>query len=150
QTVDEDTRRLQAPLGGPGQRLAAGADPLRLRRAEAAHVRDDGGRNAEARQPYAPLRRRGRTGQPLEDHRLQLQDRQEEVDGAGTPAPSASSASACSTSTGSCVAQTIAAPVERASSAKSAPTARAFASSSRAVGSSASSRTGRAARARAM
>src|SRR5260370_12469438 len=63
--------------------------------------------------------------------------------------PSGTSTRACSISTGSCVAQTIAVPVVAASSAKSAPTARALASSRRAVGSSASRSSGRVASARA-
>src|SRR5581483_3724717 len=63
---------------------------------------------------------------------------------------SGNSTCACSMSTGSWVAHTTAVPVEAASSAKSAPTARAFASSRRAVGSSASRSDGRAASARAI
>src|SRR6266540_1671645 len=77
---------------------------------------------------------------------------QEEVDGGLTHSasvPRGTSNCACPISTGSCVAQTIAVPVVAASSAKSRPTARAFASSSRAVGSSASRSLGRAASARA-
>src|SRR4029077_13931215 len=55
---------------------------------------------------------------------------QEKIDGRLAHAarvPSGTSARACPISTGSCIAQTIAAPVVSASSAKSAPTARAFA-----------------------
>ena len=64
-------------------------------------------------------------------------------------APRSSRSSACSIRSGSCVPQTTAAPVSRARSSSSRATASAFAWSSRAVGSSASSRLGRAATARA-
>src|SRR5207342_1249576 len=147
----------------PDARAYSLSDLLHLGKAAAFERLDDG---LAARQAVVPAQR-----DPAHQVRVRRLDPVDLAERAGEPAdaalatdaadldhvgdgchrldPSESSASACSIRSGSCVAQMTVAPVVRATSARSAPSASALAPSSRAVGSSATITRGRTATARA-